>query len=490
MLEFNSIPLSLRVPGSYIEFDNSMANTPLPAQLHRVLLFGQRKTAGTVAAGVATRIYASDDSATLFGRGSMLDRMIQIARSVSTNTELWAIAQDDLQAGTAATGSVSFAGPATVAGTLPFYIAGTQVETGVTAGMTAAQLATAFAAAVNAQPDLPVTAAVDATTTSKVNLTCVWKGLTGNDIDLRSLYYRGDVIPTGITPTIVAMAGGAGNPSLTASIAGLGDVWFHSWAVPYTDGASIAAVQAELNRRNSPTVQLRGRSYSFVRDTVGNLGTLGSSYNNQFLTFLGMAKLPSPTWEATASLTMTVGTFAPIDPARPLGTLPLPGVLAPVIGDRFVQDDRESLLHQGISTAIVDDGGNVLIERLITTYQTTPAGLPDTSYLDVETVLTLFYLDFWLRQRIATKWPRFKLAPDGNKLPVGQAITSPRLIKLDLIAGANTLVDAGLITSLDDFKASIITEISASDPDRVNCLFPPTLVNRFLVFGAQIQFRL
>jgi phage tail sheath gpL-like len=490
LLEFNSIPLDIRVPGSYVEFDNSMANTALPAQLHRVLLFGQRKASGTIAAGVPTRIYASANSGTLFGRGSMLDRMIQLARGVSTQTELWAIAQDDLMAGTAATGAVTFTGTATAAGTLPLYVAGTQVPVGVTVGMTAAQLAAACVAALAALPDLPLVAAIDATLTSKVDLTCAWKGLTGNDIDLRTYYYHGDAIPAGITVAITPMAGGAGNPTLTASIASLGDVWFHSWAVPYTDGVSVAAVQTELNRRNGPTVQLRGRSYSFVRDTVGNLGTLGSSYNNQLLTFLGMAKLPTPTYEATAVLAMTVGTYAPIDPARPLGTLPLPGVMAPAIGDRFIQDDRESLLHQGISTAIVDDGGNVLIERLITTFQTSPAGLPDTSYLDVETVLTLFYLDFWLRQRIATKWPRFKLAPDGNKLPRGQRITSPKLIGLDLIAGANDLVDAGLITSLDDFKANLITEISASDKDRVNCLFPPTLVNRFLVFGAQIQFRL
>jgi phage tail sheath gpL-like len=488
VLEFNSIPLDVRVPGGYIEFDNSMANTALPAQLHRVLLFGQRKTSGTIAAGVPTRVYAATNSGVLFGRGSMLDRMIQAARGVSAQTELWAVAQDDLVGGTAATGSVTFAADAVIAGTLPFYVVSSQVQVGVTTGMTAADLATAFAEAVNDLPDLPVTAAVDATTAGKVNLTCTWKGLSGNDIDLRTIYYRGDVIPTGVTVTIVPMGGGGGNPSLTASISGLGDVWYHSWANPYTDGASVAAIEAELTRRFGPSVQQRARSYSFVRSTLGALGTLGSSYNDQLLTFLGMAGLPSPTWEATATLAMTVGTYSPIDPPRPLSTLPLPGVLAPSQADRFMEEDREALLHQGISTAIVDDNGNVVIERLITTYQTNGSGLVDISYLNVETMMTLFYLDFWLRQRIATKWPRYKLSPDLTP-PKGANVTSPALIKADLVAGAGDLVAAGIISSIADFKANLIVEISATDPTRVNCLCPPTIVMPFFIFAGQIQFR-
>jgi phage tail sheath gpL-like len=59
-----------------------------------------------------------------------------------------------------------------------------------------------------------------------------------------------------------------------------------------------------------------------------------------------------------------------IDPARPFQTLALPGVLPPAQADRFTRQERDLLLRDGISTFTVDQGGNVLIERVVTTYQT------------------------------------------------------------------------------------------------------------------------
>ncbi len=46
-ITFDTIPVNLRDPGSYIEFNNSNAQGPLPAQPRRKLIFGQRLSAST-----------------------------------------------------------------------------------------------------------------------------------------------------------------------------------------------------------------------------------------------------------------------------------------------------------------------------------------------------------------------------------------------------------------------------------------------------------
>ena len=89
------------------------------------------------------------------------------------------------------------------------------------------------------------------------------------------------------------------------------------------------------------------------------------------------------------------------------------------------------MLHDGISTHTVDPGGNVLLERPITTYQLNAAGFPDTSYLDVTTIATLAYLRYTLRARIAQKYPRHKLADDGIAIAPGQAIVTPKTLSAE-----------------------------------------------------------
>jgi phage tail sheath gpL-like len=148
--------------------------------------------------------------------------------------------------GTAATGSVLFAGPATAAGVLHLWVAGTDLAVIVTSGMTAAQIATAVAAAVTANANLPVTATAS---TATVNFTAKNAGLGGNDIDLRMNYRAsaGQVTPVGVTATITAMASGATNPTLTTLLSNLGDKEFDFIVCPYNDATSLTALTAFMN---------------------------------------------------------------------------------------------------------------------------------------------------------------------------------------------------------------------------------------------------
>src|SRR4029077_12422361 len=114
----------------------------------------------------------------------------------------------------------------------------------------------------------------------------------------------------------------------------------------------------------------------------------------------------------------------------------------------------------------------------------------DPSWLDVQTPATLQYLVRTLRGAILTKFPRHKLANDGTHFGAGQAIVTPKILRAELVAQYATLESLGMVENIDAFKQFLIVERDVVDPNRVNVLLPPDLVNQLRVFAALVQFRL
>jgi phage tail sheath gpL-like len=484
-LSFNAIPLNIRTPGQYIEFDNSRALRGLPAIEHKILVIGQRLSTGTVAAGVPTRILTAEQAENFFGRASMLAAMLGALKAANTYTECWAVALDDNGAGANATGTITLAGSPTKAGTLNCYIGGKVVQVAATSGATASALATALGAAITADTTLPVTATVLG---AVVTLTARHKGEAANGLDVRFNYYSGERMPEGLTAAVVPMGSGTSNPDVQAAITAIGDEQYHTVVMPYTDASNLGKIEALLAARFGPMVQKEGHAFAAAAGTHGTITTLGGGRNSPHLTIMGAGRSPTPTW-VWAAVAAAVDAYEP-DPARPRQTLVLPGVLAPAIADRWTRDERNLALFDGISTTLVDAGGLVLIERLITTYQSNAFGVADTSYLDVETMRTIAYLRFTVRARIALKFPRHKLADDGALFGPGQAIVTPKIIRAELVALFMDWMDAGLAEGLEQFKADLVVQRAAGDPNRVDAIIPPDVVNQFRVFAAQVQFRL
>ena len=487
-ISFNLVPLDIRTPGQYIEIDNSRAVRGLQGIAHKTLVIGLRLAGGLVAAGIPTRILSAAQAEEAFGRGSQLATMLAAFKTANRGLDVSAIALDDSGAGTAATGSLTFAGPATAAGTLALYIAGTRVQVGITVAMTAAQMATAVVAAINAVTTLPVTAAVDGTTPAKVNVTAIHKGESGNSIDLRDSYLLGEARPTGLSVTYAPMTGGAGNPDIAAAIAAMADTQYHTIVLGNSDAATLIAIETELATRWGPMVQKEGHAFVAVSGTHAQLVTVGNSRNSPHLTIVGNGKSPTAPW-VVAAVTAALDAAEP-DPARPRQTLALPGVLPPAPAERFTREERNLLLFDGISTLYADAGDVVRIERLITSYQESPTGEADISYLDIETVRTLAYLRATLRSRIALRFPRHKLANDGTLFAPGQAVATPKIIKAEIIHLFREWESAGLVEGFDQFKDDLIVERNAGDPNRVDALIPPDVVNQLRVFAGLIQFRL
>jgi phage tail sheath gpL-like len=157
---------------------------------------------------------------------------------------------------------------------------------------------------------------------------------------------------------------------------------------------------------------------------------------------------------------------------------------------RFNLSQRNTLLFDGVSTFTVADDGTVAIENLITTYQTNAFGQPDNSYLEIETMFLLAYVLRRLRTLVTSKYARVKLAANGTRFAPGSGIVTPNIIKADQIAEYQAMEFEGYVQGSDIFAQSIIVEQNASNPNRVDVLWPGILINQLRIFALLAQFRL
>ncbi|WP_421195255.1 phage tail sheath subtilisin-like domain-containing protein [Aeromonas jandaei] len=496
-MALGTIPNDARVPLVYIEIDNSQALSGNIAQDQNVLLFGQMITtgadAGTATPNTVVEIPVSESAIdSLFGLGSLMALAAKRYRKANSYTRTFAIASADLSAGAAATGSFIFGGPATQAGTVYLLIAGQSVQVGVIAADTAASIATKAVAAINGNKNLPVTAAVDGTDTARVNVTAKWKGLTGNDIDLRYNYYAGEQLPPGVTITYTGMANGSGAPDMAALIAAMPDEWYNHIMMAFNDTASLNTLRDELLTRWGPLKMSEAIAYTAFRGTYGETITFGEARNDFLLSCMGTSKSPSPSWEFAASYCGVASYQLAIDPARPLQTLALPGILAPAKADRFAFDERNNLLKSGIATYQVQPGDVVAIEREVSMYQKNAFGDPDPSYLDITTPATLGKMRYDIKVMVTNRFPRHKLADDNvlAQIDPAQPVVTPKLMEQAILEVALDWVTAGLMENFDLFKETLSVYRDTADRNRLNCVCHPDVVNQLRVFAALIQFKL
>ena len=177
------------------------------------------------------------------------------------------------------------------------------------------------------------------------------------------------------------------------------------------------------------------------------------------------------------------------DPARPLQTLALETCLPAQGQDRFLLSELNQLAYGGIATQRTYVA-NPQIMRESTTYTKNLYGDSDDAYELVTTLATLARLMRNQRQVITSKFPRCKLADDGTRFGAGQAIVTPNIIKAELVAQYRIDEFNGLVENGKAFKDNLIVERDPNDPNRVNVLYPPDLINQLRVFAVLAQFRL
>ena len=483
-ISFNEIPNNTKVPLFYAEFDNSRASTALGAGLE-ALLIGQKLTAGTIGNAVPVEVNSVEQAKTFFGKGSMLARMAEkyfINNNGKNSVTCIAAAEPS---GSALSVAVAFTGTTSAAGVVNLYAGGRRYQTAIPAGTNAAGSASAVTLTIGADTESVFTAAVSGHT---LTLTHKQVGTANNSTAVELNYYDNDVFPTGVTATATRTAG-TGDVNLNSVINALPDKAFRLIACPFTNTSALTAMQTELADRFGIR-QLDGYAIHAKKDTLADLTTFGDTLNSQFTTIVGYDGGLEDEAEWAAAVVGATMAPAQEDPARPFQTLQLKGLVAPQPVDLFSRVNRESLLTSGIATFFTSPNGDALIERLVTTFKRNQFGSPDNSYMDLNTLLTLALIRNEVKTMTESKYPRHKIGNDGQIYGLGQAIITPKTYKTELVALASSWVERAYIEDLDTFKTNLIVQRNTVDPNRLDVLMPPDLVNQLRIVGVKIQFLL
>lgn len=484
---FQHYPVGNRVPGVYEEIDSTKANSG--TQNQNTLIIGQQLSSGTFVAGQPVICMGASDTGTKAGNGSMLAKKVARYRKTDNFGTVYLLPLADDPAGVAATGTILFTSGPTAAWTLPVYIGEEIVNVGVTAGMAVGTLATAVVAAITANPFLPVTAAA---TTGTVTFTAKNKGLAGNDIQINIAYggtLAGQSIPPGLAFTITPMANGATNPSLTAALLNLGDQPFDFIDMPYNDTVSLGSMQTFLDQNTGRWAWNRmiwGQAFGAMRGTLGAATTLLLARNDPNMCIMPMNNSITPSWLLATDITAAAAVSIRADPAVPIQFVPILAV-APPIASRFVFADRQTLLSSGGSTFIVGADGTVSIERLVTTYQTSPAGAPDNSWLDVETGASLTFVNRDLRNFLLTTFPRKVLVSDSTPAPTNSNRVNSKTVRAAIISRYYFLQNVvGIVQNADQFAAAVVVQNAGNG--LVEVLAPVQLANQLRQIAMLVQF--
>jgi phage tail sheath gpL-like len=500
-ISFANIPANIKIPLYWVEVDPSMAGLPNINLL--ALMVGTMTTDGSATPDVAIPIGSLAQAGAHFGHGSELERMFAAYYANNFANSVWGLPLAEPVGATAATGTITITTPPTQAGTIHLYIAGTHVPVNVMTTDTAAEIATAIADAINnnwqmGDPALPVTAVA---ATDTVTLTATWKGVGGNEIAISTNYYGSigsEFTPVGLAMTLPAtgmLTGGVGTPDMSNAVAGIQKENFEFVAMPYTDSNSLFLWDQEYGFTDQGRWgwqrQQFGHVFSAKRGDLASLITFGDTLNSGVESIMAFeTTCPSPMFECAAAYAAKAQRALINDPARPLQTLSLNNMKVAPLQDRFNWPELNQIAFNGLAIQEVGSDRQPMILREQTTYQLNLYGQSDDAYELVTTLATLAKLLRNQRQAITSKFPRSKLADDGTKFGPGQAIVTPGIIKAELVNEYQIDMWNGLVENLKEFKAHLLVERDGTDPNRVNVLYPPDLINQLRIFAVLAQFRL
>lgn len=494
-INFVGILTNILTVGTYVEIVANGNAVPEPG--HNILLVGMLLSTGSKASGELVKITNEDQGSLYFGPGSQLDEMIRKGKRVDPDTTMWAVGLAEDDGGTAASGAVVFSGTATANGSAKLYVGGRYVEVGIAIGDTPLEIVAAATAKLNADTGFHVTA-----TDSQPNLdlTCKWKGESGNSIDVRVNYLDTDELPAGITATVTAMNGGAVDPSVQPAIDAMAGTQYETIASGIMSAANLALLKDLLLVRWGPMGPLEGELFIGRTSTLGTSKTdalaagvaVGEAHNSPFLCVMEGGLSPSTPW-AWASVTAAIDAKqTQLDVNLPRQTDLMPGILPTRPEHTYDRGERQSLLEVGVATHVRAVDGTARVERLVTTYTTDANNVPDTSFQDVLVVRTLAYMRFSARARMAIRFPKYKIAADSFQPPAGSKVCRPIDVRRELILLASRdWTQRTIIQNVQEVLVpGLIVQLHNNDPatGRIDARIPAKVIRALRVTAMQIAF--
>lgn len=474
----NLLSLNFLVPFVASKIDFSRAIRGLRGMPRRLLLVGHKVAAGTALLNTLATVSTETDAVALYGEGSMMVAMWRAAKAnaaLGLPIDVICIAPGGGAVAASSAVTISMAGGTLgTTGEVMFYIGAQRLSFGAVAADTPATVAAKLAAAINAVPRLPVTAAAVA---AVVTITAKWGGPTGNDISLVTQYYPDDRLPVGLTVTVPAMSLGAVNPDVTPVIVAMAGYRATEIVCPFTDSTNMGLLENELATRWLANNMQDSQLVNALRGTEAVLTTYLNARNSDQVHTITTTKDLTHPWETAAMAGADIESMAAIDPAQPHTNAVLIGYLGPKQGDDFTIDQKNNLLNAGGSPLQINVDYTGSLMRMVTNYKRTPQGAPDRSRAELCWIKTMSYYRWYRVTEFQIKYMGYKIAQYITDPIPGQKIMTKELGADIMIGLYKTFMDVGLTQNMPYYKQTLIVEVDGPN-GKLKILDEPVIVTQ------------
>jgi len=392
---------------------------------------------------------------------------------------------EDGYGSTTAAGDVTPSGTATEAKSYKLKIGGILSEAfSVPAGaVVVADVVASMITAVNAVSEMPVIAA-DGTT--KMDLSAKWAGETGNDIDVE-LVLVGDAV--GVVFTIVQPTGGTVNPTVTAALDQIGNVWetmlVNCLNISDTDALDEYSTFGETRWGTlvkKPLVVFTGNTATTVSAATVESDARTTDRTNAQLVEPGSTDLPC---RVAARQLARIAVVANNNPPTNYNGQRATGLVPGDDGDQWDYANRDAALKAGSSTIEVR-GGVTTIGDVVTFYH--PDGEPNPAYRYVVDIVKLQNIIYNINLIFASaNWEGMPLVADDQPV-VNPNARRPKDAKAAVNGLLDSLGEQAIIADAAAAKKKTTASIDSGNPKRLNAAATVELSGNAGIISVDLDF--
>jgi phage tail sheath gpL-like len=484
-IPFKQIPVNLLVPGQYEEIDNSLAGSQ--GDIKKALMVGYKLETAEAESGKPVNISSAAKAHLLFGYGSPAAIMAETFLSLNKVEELYVLPIPEPETGTVWKKKITVSGTAAITEAVHIAVNGRNFSAAVTAGATAEEIAAAVTAKINSEITLPVTAEA---TANIVTISANVKGTAGNN---NSVFVAGS-LASGISFTENATTNGTGVTDIKPYLKGLGEVRYNFIASDFDDAENIRASSDELESRYGAMRQIGGRMYIALSGELGTKTDAGTmlakacEVNSPHIILIPKSVNPELPCVWAAAWCAVACRILADDPAANTYDTKITGLIG---GVEFNADERQKLLESGIATYRLDTVGNVLIERLVTSYTENTDGGRDTSYLDVQVAETVDAVRTYINTEAKKRFKDWKLSSTNENFGSGSKVMSADVFRSFLaeLYSDVFIKEKQWCQDFDAYIRSIIVEVKKGSKTRLEYKHQPNLIGQFYIGAGVLQFK-
>lgn len=457
-----------------------------------VILYGHKTSAGSMSDNVKVSCASRSQARALAGKGSMLEQMVTVFRKNAPTHPLYIVSI--APSGTAETRTITVGSVPAGGGTGVINIMGELVSISIAAGDSANTVAAAINAAINAYDNpqsghaLPYTSTV---ATNVVTITARHLGVYAAEIGVSVPVLDGANALTGVL-TIAEGTAGAGTPDTSTANAAIEEDDWSFLVSAFGDATNVGkydTLLSEVSGRWSYANQKFGIAYYPKRDSQSNLISYGEGKDTWKLcavpTFAsGGHSEPGYLWVAAM-----IGRVAPWlaggatgDVNRNQTGLVVEGISAPSDGAYWPDlATRNAFLAAGLSSWSVNGNGRVAVDKIIT-HALTTAGVPDTTFRDIQKPHALMYSLRYMLAQLAFEHSN-KVIADDNPGNVA-SVSTPKDIEATCYHAYVDLELRGVLENSATALKDLTVTRNADNPNRVDAVVPMDFTNPLDIFSG------